>query len=168
MTVVKSLSKIAKIYNVENIGENDTTDEIIDKIAGGMVFGSSNVTVAGATPSTKEYWGTKVSEMQSSISVANRAITGTLKKLTSGQLVTDWGEGYFLALKFTKNNDAASSIKVGLRPSVSSGLVELDADMDGVFKITNKDKQIFVVRCSNGDVAFESLYDLSGLTLQDS
>lgn len=168
MTVVKSLSKIAKIYNVENIGENDTTDEIIDKIAGGMVFGSSNVTVAGATPSTKEYWGTKVSEMQSSISVANGAITGTLKKLTSGQLVTDWGEGYFLALKFTKNNDAASSIKVGLRPSVSSGLVELDADMDGVFKITNKDKQIFVVRCSNGEVAFESLYDLSGLTLSDS
>ena len=168
MTVVKSLSKIAKIYNVENIGENDTTDEIIDKIAGGMVFGSSNVTVAGATPSNKEYWGTKVSEMQSSISVANGAITGTLKKLTSGQLVTDWGEGYFLALKFTKNNDAASSIKVGLRPSVSSGLVELDADMDGVFKITNKDKQIFVVRCSNGEVAFESLYDLSGLTLSDS
>lgn len=168
MTVVKSLSKIAKIYNVKNIGENDTTDEIIDKIAGGMVFGSSNVTVAGATPSTKEYWGTKVSEMQSSISIANGAITGTLKKLTSGQLVTDWGEGYFLALKFTKNNDAASSIKVGLRPSVSSGLVELDADMDGVFKITNKDKQIFVVRCSNGEVAFESLYDLSGLTLSDS
>ena len=53
MTVVKSLSKIAKIYNVKNIGENDTTDEIIDKIAGGMVFGSSNVTVAGATPSTQ-------------------------------------------------------------------------------------------------------------------
>ena len=95
MTVVKSLSKIAKIYNVQNIGQNDTTDEILDKIAGGMVFGSSNVTVAGSTPSTKEYWGTKVSDMQTSVAVANGAITGTLKKLTSGQLVTDWGESYF-------------------------------------------------------------------------
>ena len=167
MTVVKSLSKIAKIYNVTNIGQNDTTDEILDKIAGGMVFGSSNVTVAGSTPSTKEYWGTKVSDMQTSVAVANGAITGTLKKLTSGQLVTDWGEGYFIALKFTKNNDAATSIKVGLRPSVSSGLVELDEDMDGVFKITDKDAQVFVVRCTNADgVSFESIYDLSGLTLQ--
>lgn len=167
MTVVKSLSKIAKVYNVQNIGQNDTTDEILDKIAGGIVFGSSNVTVAGSTPSTKEYWGTKVSDMQTSVAVANGAITGTLKKLTTGQLVTDWGEGYFIALKFTKNNNAATSIKVGLRPSVSSGLVELDADMDGVFKITDKDSQVFVVRCTDADGnAFESIYDLSGLTLQ--
>ena len=168
MTVVKSLSKIAKLYNVENIGVDDTTDEILDKIAGGMVFGSSNVTVAGATPSTKEYWGTKVSAMQTSVSVANGAITGTLHKLTTGSLVDVWGEGYFIALKFTKNNEKATSIKVGLRPSVSSGLVELDADMDGVFKITDKDKQIFVVRCTDADGnAYESLYDLSGLTLSE-
>lgn len=167
MTVVKSLSKIAKVYNVQNIGQNDTIDEILDKIAGGIVFGSSNVTVAGSTPATKEYWGTKVSDMQTSVSVANGAITGTLKKLTTGQLVTDWGEGYFIALKFTKNNNAATSIKVGLRPSVSSGLVELDADMDGVFKITDKDSQVFVVRCTDADGnAYESTYDLSGLTLQ--
>ena len=168
MTVVNSLSKIAKIYNVENINANDTTDEILDKIAGGMVFGSSNVTVAGATPSTKEYWGTKVNAMQSSIAVANGAITGTLKKLTTGSLVDVWGEGYFIALKFTKDNAKATSIKVGLRPSVSSGLVELDADMDGVMKITDKDKQVFVVRCTDADGnAYESIYDLSGLTLSD-
>lgn len=169
MTVVKSLSKIAKLYNVENIDANDTTDEILDKIAGGMVFGSSNVTVAGATPANKEYWGTKVSDMQTSVSVANGAITGTLKKLTTGSLVDVWGEGYFIALKFTKNNEKATSIKVGLRPSVSSGLVELDADMDGVMKITNKDKQIFVVRCTDAEGnSYESLYDLSGLTLSDA
>ena len=169
MTVVNSLSKIAKIYNVENIGINDTTDEILDKIAGGMVFGSSNVTVAGVTPATTKYWGTAVSAMQTSVSVADGAITGTLHKLTTGSLVDVWGEGYFIALKFTKNNEKATSIKVGLRPSVSSGLVELDADMDGVFKITNKDKQIFVVRCTDAEGnAFESLYDLSGLTLSDA
>ena len=166
MTIVKSLSKIAKIYNVEDIGDNDTTDELLDKIAGGMVFGSSNVTVAGATPANKEYWGTKVSEMQTSVSVSGGKITGTLHKLTTGSLVDVWGEGYFIALKFTKNNDAASSIKVGLRPSISSGLVELDADMDGVFKITNKDSQVFIVRCSNGEVVYDSVYDLSELVLE--
>ena len=166
MTVVKSLTKIAKLYGVTEFSENDTTDEMLDKIAGGMVFGSSNVTVAGVTPATKKYWGTAVSDMQTSVSVSDGAITGTLHKLTSGQLVTDWGEGYFIALKFTKNNDKATSIKVGLKPSVSSGLVELDADMDGVFKITDKNKQKFIVRCSDGVESFDSVYDLSGLTLE--
>ena len=169
MTVVNALIKQAKLYGVKDFSTSDTVDELIEKINGGIVFGSSNVTVAGSTPSTKEYWGTKVSAMQTSIAVANGAITGTLKKLTSGQLVTDWGEGYFLALKFTKDNAKADSIKVGLRPSVSSGLVELDADMDGVFKITDKDNQKFLVRCTDeGGNAFTSVYDLSGLTLSDS
>ena len=168
MTVVHSLAKIAKIYGVQNIGENDTTDEILDKIAGGIIFGASNVTVAGATPANKTYWGTAVSAMQTGVSVANGAITGTLHYLTSGQLVTDWGAGNFLALKFTKDNAKAASIKVGLRPSKSGmPLLELDADMDGVFQITDKNKQVFVVRVTDADGnAFESIYDLSGLTLE--
>ena len=167
MTVVQSLKTFAKVaYNVTDFDANDTTDEILDKISGGVIFGSSNVTPASPTAS-KEYWGTKVSTMQTSISIANGAITGTLHKLTSGQLVTDWGEGYFLALKFTKDNANATSIKVGLRPSVSSGLVELDADMDGVFKITNKDNQVFVIQVSDGEVTYTKTYDLSGLTLDE-
>ena len=166
MTIVKSLSKIAKIYNVTDIGQNDTTDEILDKIAGGIAFGSSNVTLASPTGNT-DFWGTKTSDMQSSVEVANGAITGTLTKLTSGQLVTDWGEGYFLSLKFTKNNAKITDIKVGLDPSVSSGLVSLDADMLGVFKITNKDAQKFVVISTDGEVSFKQTYDLSGLTLSE-
>lgn len=167
MTVVKSLSKIAKIYNVTDIGQNDTTDEILDKIAGGIAFGSSNVTLATPTANT-DFWGTKTSDMQTSVAVANGAITGTLKKLTSGQLVTDWGKGYFLSLKFTKDNAKITDIKVGLDPSVSSGLVSLDPDMLGVFKITNKDAQKFVVISTDGEVSFKQTYDLSGLTLSDS
>ena len=166
MTVVKSLSKIAKLYNVTDIDENDTTDEILDKIAGGIAFGSSNVTLATPTANT-DFWGTKTSDMQSSVAVANGAITGTLTKLTSGQLVTDWGEGYFLSLKFTKDNAKITDIKVGLDPSVSSGLVSLDADMLGVFKITNKDAQKFVVISTDGEVSFKQTYDLSGLTLSE-
>ena len=167
MTVVKSLSKIATIYNAEAIGENDTIDEILDKIAGGIVFGSSNVTIASPEANT-DFWGTKTKDMQTSVAVANGAITGTLKKLTSGQLVTDWGEGYFLSLAFTKNNAKADDIKVGLDPSVSSGLVSLDEDMLGVFKITDKDAQKFVMIVTDGDVSYKQAFDLSGLTLSDS
>jgi hypothetical protein len=165
MTVVKSLSKIAKLYNVTDIGENDTTDEILDKIAGGIAFGSSNVTVASPTANT-DFWGTKTSDMQTSVAVSNGAITGTLKKLTSGQLVTDWGEGYFLSLAFTKNNAKITDIKVGLEKSMGSGLVSLDEDMLGVFKITDKDTQKFVMICTDGEVSFKQSFDLSGLTLQ--
>lgn len=168
MTVVHSLTTLAGVYNVQDIGANDTIDELIDKISGGIVLGSSNVTVATPTPATKKYWGTAVNEMQSNITIANGKITGTLYKLTTGSLVDVWGEGYFLALKFTKNNEAITSIKVGLRPSVSSGLVELDEDMDGVFKITNKDAQKFIVSCTNGEVVYNLVFDLSELVLSDA
>lgn len=145
---------------------NDDTSDVIMAIAGAEAFASSNVTPASPTAS-KEYWGTKVSDMQSDVTVANGAITGTLTKLTSGQLVTDWGEGYFLALKFTKNNAKITSIKVGLNPSAGSGLVELDSDMDGVFKITDKDTQRFEILVSDGNVSYAKLFDLSGLTLSE-
>lgn len=167
MTVVNSLTTLAKCYNVQDFSDSDTIDELIEKIAGGVVLGSSNVTPASPT-STKEYWGTKVSAMQTGVTVTGNAITGTLKKLTTGSLVDVWGEGYFLALKFTKDNANITSIKVGLRPSVSSGLVELDEDMDGVFKITDKDSQKFIISCSTGEVIYNKVYDLSGLTLSDS
>lgn len=166
MTVVKSLSKIARIYNAEEIVTSDTIDEMLDKIAGGIVFGASNVTLASPTANT-DFWGTKTKDMQTGVTVADGAITGTLHKLTSGQLVTDWGEGYFLSLAFTKNNAKANDIKVGLEKSMGSGLVSLDADMLGVFKITNKDTQKFVAICYDGDISYKQTFDLSGLTLDE-
>ena len=166
MGICESMKKLCSTVNVSDFGENDTVDELIDKYAGGIVFGSSNVTVAASDK--ESYWGTAVSAMQTSIVVSGGKITGTLHKLTSGQLVKDWGAGFFIALKFTKNNAAATSIKVGLRPSVSSGLQELDADMDAVLKITDKNAQVVEVRCSNGTVAYSSLYDVSELTLSNS
>ena len=110
-------------------------------------------------------WGTLVTQMQSGVNVNNLRITGTLMNLTEGQLVTDWGEGHFLALKFTKNDENVTSIKVGLSPSQGSGLVELDQDMNGVFKITST-AQKFVVQQSDGTDTETVYYDLSGLTLE--
>ena len=88
--------------------------------------------------------------------------------MSSGQLVNDWGAGYFLALKFSDVDETATSVKVGLKPSVSSGLVELlgDPDMNGAFKITDKDNQKFRIVTTDGTHTLTQSYDLSGLKLK--
>lgn len=106
--------------------------------------------------------------MQSGITVsADGKITGTLTKLTSGQLVTDWGEGYFIGLGFSNFSSGVtySNVKVGLNPSEGSGFVTLDSDCMGVFKITDKNAQKLGVVQIKGDTSRTDYYDLSGLTL---
>ena len=55
-------------------------------------------------------------------------------------------------------------------PSQGSGLVELDSDMDGVFKVTDKDTQKFRVAATDasGMNRVTNDYDLSGLTVASS
>ena len=166
-TILDAMKVFATVHGVDSreIKPEDTTAEVLMMVAGADAFGSSNVTAASPTANT-DYWGTKVSAMQTDVAISNGVVTGTLHKLTSGQLVTDWGEGYFLALKFTKNNAKITSIKVGLVPSASSmPLQELDADMDGVFKITDKSKQDFEILVSDGNVSHAIFLDLSQLVL---
>lgn len=99
--------------------------------------------------------------------VADGAFSGTLKYLSSGQLVTDWGAGNFMAVVFSDIDADATSVKVGLEPSVSSGLVELDADKDAVLKVTNKDTQKLVAIQSNGSGMYlKQTWDLSDLTCE--
>ena len=113
-------------------------------------------------------FGTLVSDMQENVTVNKGKIKGTLKKLTSGQLVTDWGEGYFLSLKYTNNDASVTSIKVGLNPSASQmEPQELDNDMNSVMKITDKDEQKLLVISSDGTVTRTDTYDLSELVLEE-
>lgn len=107
-------------------------------------------------------FGTAVSSLQETVVVGDSAITGTLKYYSdsSSQLVQTWGAGNFLALKFESNADV---VLAGLDPSQGSGLVQLDDDMNGVWKITNKDTQEFVVKC---DGVEKARFDLSGLTCE--
>ena len=127
-------------------------------------FESAKLAVTPAA-ATGTYWGTATTAMQSDIAIANGAITGTLKYLDEGQLVTDWGAGNFMALKFTVP-DTATSCRVGLNPSEGSGLVELDDDKDGVFKVTNKDTQKFMIVTTDGTYTLTQEFDLSGLTCE--
>lgn len=106
--------------------------------------------------------------MQTNVSVANKAMTGTLKYLDEGQLVNRWGAGNFIALKFTDIVPNATSVKVGLDPSYGGGLVEIidDPDRNGAFKVTDKDEQKFVVEITDGIETIRTEYDLSGLVCE--
>lgn len=113
-------------------------------------------------------WGTSVSDMQTGVTVGTKKITGTLKYLDTGVLARDWGAGNFMALKFSDIDSDATSVLVGLEPSAGSGLVELinDPDKNGVFKISDKDTQKFVVIQSDGVFKLKQTYDLSELVVQ--
>lgn len=102
------------------------------------------------------------------MNITGNDITGTLKYVSTGALASDWGVGNFLTLKFSNIDTDATSVLVGLTPSVGSGLVELlgDPDMNGVFKVTDKDVQKLVVMSRCDGFAKVDYYDLSGLTCQ--
>lgn len=104
--------------------------------------------------------------MQNGVTVSGNAITGTLYKQTSGQIVTDWGQGYFIGLKFTPDSDATVT-KVGLAPSAGSGLVALDEDNLAMFKLTDIANQKLKVVSSRTGEEKTWFFDLSGLTLSE-
>lgn len=115
-----------------------------------------------------DLWGTLVSSIQSNITVTGDKITGTLYPVTSGALPAKWGEGYFIALQFSASSwTPYTSVKVGMDPSESSGLVELidDPDKAGVFKVTDKEIQLIAVLGTDGKDVLYRTYDISGLTL---
>lgn len=113
-----------------------------------------------------------VSDIQGNdISIANGKITGTSKYLPAGNAITNvWGAGNFLALAFDNWDESAEHVWVGLEPSVSSGLADVinDPDKNGTFKVTDKDKQKFVVCVQAGDKTTWTYYDLSELTCEDA
>ena len=108
--------------------------------------------------------------MQSNVAIANGAITGTLKYLSEGALVTRWGAGNFIGLKFNADWSEYSSVKVGLDPSYGDGLVEIidDPDKNGAFKVTETTQKFVVQTTTVGGTTTTTKYDLSGLTLNAS
>lgn len=104
--------------------------------------------------------------MQNGITVSANKVTGTLYKQTGGQIVTDWGQGYFIGLKFTPDSDATTT-KVGLIPTAGSGMVALDEDNLAMFKLTDITTQKLRVVSSRPGEEKMWEFDLSGLTLSD-
>jgi len=144
--------------------------EYIDGIAIVSINDSTltDVTVAGVSA---PIYGYQPSDLQSDIAVTGDAITGTLKYVTTGQLMNPWGPGNFLALKFSNfpAGTTFANTKVGLVPSASGmAPVALDSDTDAAMQITDKDNQKLVVITTSGSKTRTKYYDLSGLVLESA
>ena len=119
------------------------------------------------------YDGKKASDLQTNVAVNGGKITGELKYIegglaSSGPLA---GSGHFLALKWSNLDSDTTSLKVGLVPSVSGMELQecfADNDRNGVFKITDKDNQVFEIVQSDGTHKNVQFFDLSGLTLESA
>lgn len=123
-----------------------------------------------AEDQSSQIYETDVSDIQDDdVVVSSGKITGTLKYLSDGPIAGYWGAGNFVALHFADIDPRASSVKVGMYPSQSSGLVELigDPDMNGVFKVTDKDNQVFRVVITDGITTKTTDYKLNELTVLD-
>ena len=125
-------------------------------------------TVESEADGTTFPWTDKTpADLQKDIVISNGKFTGEVYFIEGGISPSGYlsGDGYFLAVKFTDIDEAATSVKVGLTPSAGSGLVEIidDPDKNGVFKITNKNQK-FTVVSSNDETSTTDYYDLSTLT----
>lgn len=145
-----SLSDVITINNIpdmiEAIAESDILNvQVLAEDGEAEIFGSKVKTYQAACIPLKEnilgYW----IEVEGGLTP-----TGTLS-----------GTGYFVALKFV-NTCNADKIEVGVKPSESGmGLVELDEDMNAVFKITNFDNQKIIVKVTKGDISKTTQYSLN-------
>ena len=134
---------------------------------------TADLTITADTTDASYPWTDKhPSDFQTSIAVADGKVTGTLKFIEGGLAETGplAGDGYFLALKWTDPETKVTSLKVGLEPSAGTGLVECidDTDRNGVFKITNKSNQKFVLIQSDGTNINKQTLNLSSLTLEST
>ena len=147
--------------------------KVLDKDLAAVIDSNPNLPLtlqsdlAGATYP----WTDKTpADFQSDVAVSDGKITGTLTFIegglaSSGPLA---GDGYFLALKWGNPPANTTSLKVGLVPSASGmDLVEClsDTDRNGVFKISDKDNQVFVIEYTKGGQVQRRAYDLSDLVL---
>lgn len=150
------------LADVENV---QTDAEMIDKIEN-IVNDVPQVIVLPESASATLF-GKTVSQYQTDVNIIDNVIVGNLSYLSAGEIVDAWGAGNFIALKFViiDPDITFSNIKVGLNPSHSSGLVTLDADLNGVFKITNKTEQTFRVEVTKNGITKTKDFILSGLKI---
>lgn len=153
-------------HNWRFIGKEYSTEEeaeaaLVKKLGGAVIMPK-----VAAMAGTEVVFGTPVTDIQSNVIVNAGQITGTLKTLTEGELVDAWGEGHFLAIQLSNVSATATSVKIGMTPSQGSGLVEIDEDQNGVFKVSDKDTQKFTVQMTDQGKTTTKYYGLAGLTLE--
>ena len=156
---VKMGGKMADVKDIQ------TDAEMIDKIEDIAVNGIPKVVVIPMGQSERiEDYSVDIDDMQGAdFAVVDRAIIGSVKKLTSGVLPDYWGAGNFMALKFViiDPDVTPSDVKVGI-----NGLAALDNDLIAAVKIEDKTKPFRVITTIDG-YDYEDNYNLNGLTLAE-
>lgn len=148
-----------------DVKDLQTDAEIIDKIEDIAVNGVPKVVVIpmGQSESIVDY-NVNVSDMQGAdFQVVERAIIGSVKKLSSGVLPDYWGAGNFIALKFViiDPDVTPSDVKVGIKGSVA-----LDNDLIAAIKVEDKELPFRVITTIDG-YDYEDRYNLNGLVLAE-
>lgn len=147
--------------NYADVAEVQTDAEMIDKIEDIAISTNPKVIAIPENQSVTMYNET-VSNMQTAdTATIGNAIIGTVKKLTSGDLPSYWGEGNFIALKFIILDPDINfdDVQVGIK-----NLATLDEDLNAAIKIEDKTLPLRVV-VNAGDYVYKYNYNLNGLTL---
>lgn len=148
-----------------DIKDLQTDAELIDKIEDIAVNGIPKVVVIPMGQSERiEDYNVDVDDMQGAdFAVVDRAIIGSVKKLSSGVLPDYWGAGNFMALKFViiDPDVSPSDVKVGIKNTVA-----LDNDLIAAIKIEDKTKPFRVITTIDG-YDYEDKYNLNGLSLAE-
>lgn len=148
-----------------DVKDLQTDAELIDKIEDIAVNGIPKVVVIPMPQgSSIPDYSVDINDMQGAdFAVVDRAIIGSVKKLSSGVLPDYWGAGNFMALKFViiDPDVSPSDVKVGIK-----GLAALDNDLIAAVKIEDKTKPFRVITTIDG-YDYEDNYNLNGLSLAE-
>lgn len=148
-----------------DVADLQTDAELIDKIEDIAVNGVPKVVVLpmGQNETITDY-SVDVDDMQGAdFQIVERAMVGSVKKLSSGVLPDYWGAGNFMALRFViiDPDVLPENVKVGI-----NGLAALDNDLIAAVKIEDKTKPFRVITTIDG-YDYEDDYNLYGLTLAE-
>ncbi len=109
-----------------------------------------------------------MTDIQEDVVISGNSIKGKLKYLDTGDIADYWGAGYFIAVDLSDNDFSdLTSVKIGMNPSAGNGLVEIinDPDKNGVFKVSNRYNQKFVIVSTDGTNTKTQTFDLSQVEL---
>jgi len=125
----------------------------------------TGLTVSADIPAATDLLGKSVTDLQSSVTVGDGAITGTLNYVTgytgfSGDASQQ--SGNYIALKISSADASRLAIIFG-----TTGEKELDADGIAVLRVTDKATQRVGVKVTRGGATGTVEYSLTGLTLAE-
>lgn len=144
----------------DNTSVSDYIEDLESAIKGAKVIVEPMI-------SSEKVFDSNVNDLQTGVSITNdNAILGSLKYLSSGALVERWGAGNFIALRFIIKDSSIKPENIKVSHS-GGGLVTLDADLNGAFKIGDEITDTFIVEVTSGDEVITYEYDLTKLNIAD-